>query len=182
MQVQVRWRQFECPACELVSRTQSDRKILASIVLCDKEGHLVSDCENLWECPATSAINQIVQHWAQCPFHGTLENHFARVREMRGETVHIEAERQLENCVRLSVWSISKRSRRILYSLSFTIYKHDPKVYVRVNDRDKLFVLPTRDFLRFAPRRWVQAVLDAFASQPAETESQPTETEAAVAQ
>jgi hypothetical protein len=179
---EVRWRQFECPLCEAVRRTQTDRKILASILFCDKENHLLSDCETGWECPATSVINEVVQWWAQCPFHGALEAHFMRVREMRGETVHIEAEKKLGGWVELHVWSISKRSQRILYALDFTIYKHDPKVYVRVNDRDEMFVLPTRDFLTFAPRKWVQAVLDAFASQPAETESQPTETEAAVAQ
>jgi hypothetical protein len=173
----IRWRQFECPLCERVAETRSERKVLASILLCDKDRHLVSDCENLWECPATSAINQIVQHWAQCPFHGALENHFARVREMRGETVHIEAERQLENCVRLSVWSISKRSRRILYSLSFTIYKHDQNVYVRVNDRDELFILPILDFITYAPAKWVKEVLRAFTSPQPQLE--PAETSAA---
>jgi hypothetical protein len=168
---EVRWRQFECPACEAVQRTQTDRKILASVLFCDKTDHLLSDCEERWECPATSVINEVEQGGAQCPFHGALESHFRRVREMRGETVHIEAEKKLGGWVELHVWSVSKRSRRILYTLDFTIYKHDPKVYVRVNDRDKLFVLPARDFLKFAPRRWVQAVLDAFASQPAETEA-----------
>jgi len=176
---EIRWRQFECPACEAVQCTQSERKVLASILFCDKESHLLSDCEERWECPATSVINEVEQWWAQCPFHETLENHFRRVREMRGETIRVEAEKKLGGWVELSVWSFSKRSGRILYSLHFTIYKHDPKVYVCVNDRDKLFVLPTRDFLKFAPRKWVQAVLDAFTSQPAETESQPTETEAA---
>jgi len=160
--MQVRWRQFECPQCERVATTRSERKVLASILLCDKESHLVSDCENLWQCPAASAINDVVQWWAQCPFHGALEAHFRRVREMRGETVHIEAERQLENCVKLSVWSISKRSRRILYTLSFTIYKNDQNVYVRVNDRDELFILPIRDFITYAPAKWVGQVLRAF--------------------
>ena len=174
---EIRWRHFECPACEAVRRTQTDRKILASVLFCDKAEHLLSDCEERWECPATSVINEVVQWWAQCPFHGALEAHFMRVREMRGETVYIEAEKKLGGWVELHVWSVSKRSRRILYSLDFTIYKHDPNIYVRVNDRDKLFVLPTRDFLKFAPRRWVQAVLDAFANQPAEiVESQPAET------
>jgi hypothetical protein len=180
---EVRWRQFECPACEAVQHTQSERKILARILFCDNPNHrFSSECAEKWECPAASVINEVAQWWAQCPFHGALEAHFLRVREMRGETVHIEAEKKLGGWVELHVWSVSKRSRRILYSLDFTIYKHDPKIYVRVNDRDKLFALPTRDFLRFAPRRWVQAVLDAFASQPAKTESQPTETESAVAQ
>jgi hypothetical protein len=167
--MQVRWRQFECPQCERVSATRSERKVLASILLCDKNGHLTPDCENLWECPATSAINQIVQHWAQCPFHGALENHFARVREMRGETVRIEAERHLENCVKLSVWSISKRSRRILYNLSFTIYKNDQNVYVRVNDRDELFILPIRDFITYAPAKWIREVSRAFTLPQPET-------------
>jgi hypothetical protein len=175
---EVRWRQFECPACEVVQRTQSERKVLASILFCDKpDHHLLSDCEERWECPVTSVINEVTQWWAQCPFHGALEAHFRRVREMRGETVRIEAEKKLGGWVELHVWSFSKRSGRILYSLHFTIYKYDPQVYVRVNDRDHLFALPTRDFLKFAPRKWVQAVLDAFASQ-----SQPAETEVAVAQ
>ncbi len=168
---EVRWRQFECPACEAVQRTQTDRKILASVLFCDKPNHLLSECSEKWECPATSVINEVEQWWVQCPFHGALEAHFQRVREMRGETVHIEAEKKLGGWVELHVWSVSKRSRRILYSMDFTIYKHDQKVYVRVNDRDNLFVLPTCDFLKFAPRKWVQAVLDAFASQPAETEA-----------
>jgi hypothetical protein len=160
--MQVRWRQFECPACESVRQTQSDRKILASIMLCDKEGHLLSDCENLWECPATSAINQAVQWWSQCPFHGALEAHFLRVREMRGETVRIEAERKLGGWVELYVYSIAKRSGRILYSLQFTFYRNDPTVYVKVNERDEVVALPVVDFLSYAPRKWVKEVLNAF--------------------
>ncbi len=160
--MQVRWREFECPQCERVAKTCSERKVLASIILCDKEGHLVYDCENLWECPATSVINKIEQWWVQCPFHGALETHFRRVREMRGETVRIEAEKKLGGWVELSVWSFSKRSGRILYSLHFTIYKHDQKVYVRVNDRDELFILPIQDFITYAPAKWIKEVLRAF--------------------
>jgi hypothetical protein len=159
---EIRWRQFECPECERVAKTRSERKILTSILLCDKDSHLVSDCENLWQCPAASTINQVIQWWSVCPFHGTLENHFRRVREMRGETVRIEAERKLGGWVELSVWSFSKRSGRILYSLHFTIYKHDQNVYVRVNDRDELFILPVRDFITYAPVKWIKEVLRAF--------------------
>jgi hypothetical protein len=92
---------------------------------------------------------------------------------MRGETVHIEAERHLENCVKLSVWSISKRSRRILYNLSFTIYKHDQNVYVRVNERDEVFTLPVTDFLTYAPRKWIEEVLHAFTSPQPQPQPQP---------
>jgi hypothetical protein len=85
---------------------------------------------------------------------------------MRGETVKIGAERKLGDWVELSVYSIAKRSGRILYSLHFTIYKHDPKVYVRVNERDEIFTLPVKDFLTYAPKRWVEVVLKAFTSPP----------------
>ena len=163
---EVRWRQHECPLCEQVNKTRSDRKLLSSILLCDKEGHLLSDCENLWECPATSVINRVVQWWAQCPFHGALENHFCRVREMRGETVRIEAERKLSSEVELRVFSVSKRSKRILYELRFRFFKQSNTVYVEVNGRDEVFALPVVDFLTYAPKRWIKEVLRAFTSQP----------------
>jgi len=176
--MQVRWRQFECPACEAVRKSQSERKVLASILLCDKEGHLVFDCENLWECPATSAINQVVQWWAQCPFHGALEAHFARTREMRGETIRIEAERKLGGWVELSVYSIAKRSGRILYSLHFTLYRNNPTVYVKVGTKDLVFALPVVDFLTYAPKRWVEEVLKAF-TLPPKPEPEPEKVSAA---
>jgi hypothetical protein len=161
---QVRWRRHECLQCEVFSKTRTDRKVLASIIFCDKPQHLLSDCEAGWECPATPAIREVVQRWSMCPFHGALESHFERVREMRGETIRIEAEKKLGGWVELHVWSFSKRSGRILYSLSFTIYKgkDDDKVHVRVNDRDEVFYLPVRDFLTYAPAKWIEEVLRAF--------------------
>jgi hypothetical protein len=98
---------------------------------------------------------------------------------MRGETVRIEAERQVGDCVELSVWSISKRSHRILYSLSFTIYKNDQNVYVRVNDRDELFTLPVRDFLTYAPARWIEEVFRAFTAPQPEPSPEPENVNAA---
>mgnify|MGYP000642050070 CR=1 FL=1 len=170
---QVRWRQHECPACEAVQRTQTDRKILASVLFCDQQSHLLSDCAGKWECPATPVIKEVVQRWSMCPFHAALGDHFERVREMRGETIRIEAEKKLGGWVELAVWSFSKRSGRILYSLNFTIYKgkDDDKVYVRVNDRDEVFYLPVRDFLTYAPAKWIEEVLRAFTTP--QTESLP---------
>jgi hypothetical protein len=81
---------------------------------------------------------------------------------MRGETVKIEAERKLGGWVELYVYSIAKRSGRILYSLQFTFYRNDPTVYVKVNERKEMFALPVVDFLTYAPKRWVKEVLKAF--------------------
>jgi hypothetical protein len=81
---------------------------------------------------------------------------------MRGETVKIEAERKLGGWVELYVYSIAKRSGRILYSLQFTFYRNDPTVYVKVNERDEVVALPVVDFLSYAPRKWVKEVLNAF--------------------
>jgi hypothetical protein len=85
---------------------------------------------------------------------------------MKGETIKIEAEKKLGGWVELSVWSYSKRSGRELYYLHFTIYKGDKTVYVRVNERDEVFLLPIVDFLTYAPKRWIEEVLKAFTLQP----------------
>jgi hypothetical protein len=85
---------------------------------------------------------------------------------MRGETVRIEAERKLSSEVELRVFSVSKRSKRILYELRFRFFKQSNTVYVEVNGRDEVFALPVVDFLTYAPKRWIKEVLRAFTSQP----------------
>jgi hypothetical protein len=86
---------------------------------------------------------------------------------MRGRRIVIETRRvEPWNDIELNVWSFSGRTGRVLYQLRFLLSKHRDTVWVYVNNRDELFILPLRDFLNYAPKRWVEEVLKAFTSLP----------------
>jgi len=146
----VRWRSHECPLCSKVRWEGIRRRMLA---------------ENLVKDPnrAQQVVDEVDGKFGLCKFHRTLQGYFARVRECWWKT-SIRAEGPYK--VVVEAWS----KRGTLFYIVITLWawwigdegEGEEGIYVSFGeDATVSYILPVRDFLLYAPRKWGQALYNA---------------------
>ena len=157
----VRWRKFECPLCQKYFWEKVRREMVAERLIKDERRIQQVKDELDWKFSA-------------CPFHHTLEGYFRRVRECWWK-VRVEAKKPYK--VVVEAWS---RNGTLFYIVinPFAWWigengESEEGVYVGFGeDADVFYVLPLRDFLLYAPRKWGQALYDAVVLLPEQHEQE----------
>jgi len=165
MEMYVRWRKFECPLCNAYWWEGHRRQAVAEALVKDERR-----LKGLGE--------ELDEKFSMCPFHRVLEGYFRRVRECWWKT-KIRAVKPYK--ITIEAWS---RNGTLFY-IAINPFAwwvggeeegSEEGVYVGFGeDTDVFYVLPLRDFLLFAPRRWAQAFYEAVVLLPEQEQEQHKE-------